>query len=467
MVTTVTNAGLRRLAAVDRAAAQAGLGPGMSLADALALVPEVKAVAAEPEADQALLAALAERCGHYTPFTALDGADGVWLDIAGCDHLFGGEAALLEHLLARMARLGLAARAGLADTPGAAWAVSRFGNGRTIVPPGAQRGMLAPLPLAALRLPAAVLATLDGLGLRRIGDLYAIPAATLTARFGPQVARRLGQALGSEGEPISPIRPPLPHRLHAAFAEPMGRREDVAEATRRLVARLCRRLGAEHLGLRRLEVAAFGVDGGVQRVEAGTGRPVRDPRALMRLLAEKLDRLNTGFGIEMLSVAAPEVAPLAPEQGGMEAAQEDTTLAPLLDSLGNRLGFDKVARLAPHRSHLPERAVRPQPAAAAPPPESWPEARRPLRLFSHPEPVEAVAPVPDSPPVLFRWRRRTHRVARADGAERIACEWWRRAAPERDYYLVEDQQGRRFWLFRQGLFGADPPPKWFIHGVFG
>jgi protein ImuB len=188
---------------------------------------------------------------------------------------------------------------------------------------------------------------------------------------------------------------------------------------------------------------------------------------LFRLLDEDLPALDPGFGIELLRLSAVEAAPLSPEQTGLETGDiRPDEFARLLDSLGNRLGFERVMRLVPQQSHLPERAVsrrRPaEPVSAMP----WPDRRRPVRLFSRPEPVEAMAPVPDSPPVMFRWRNRAHRVVRADGAERIADEWWRKAAPERDYYVVEDEAGRRFWLFREGLYGQEPPPRWYVHGVF-
>jgi protein ImuB len=469
--------GVRRLVAVDRAAQAGGLKVGMTVAEALAVCPGVELAPADPAADRALLDRLADWCGRYTPWAAADAwvegipGGGLWLDVSGCTHLFGGEAGLLSDLCGRLERGGLAARAAVADTPGAAWAWARFGGVRQsdCLPPGGQRNALAPLPVAALRLAPFTAATLAGLGLRRIGELTGVPRAGLAARFGREVAHRLDQALGAEAEPISPRKAPAPHRLQMAFAEPIGRTEDVEEATRRLLARLCQRLDGEGQGVRRLELAAFRVDNSVRDLTVGTGRPVRDPRHLMRLLAEPLAALDAGFGIEMLRLSAAELGPLEAEQGALAAGSgkggtED--VARLLDSLRNRLGRDRVVRFDVRQSHLPERAVRRLAAGEAPAPAAWPAARRPLRLLAPPEPVEAVAPVPDSPPVMFRWRRRTHRVARADPAERIACEWWRAEAPERDYYLVEDEQGRRFWLFRRGLYGSEPPPRGFLHGIF-
>lgn len=473
---TASTGNIRRIVALNRSGRRAGLRPGMSVADALAVVPALTLAPADPEADRALLDRLADWCSHYTPWAAADAwsegveGGGLWLDVSGCAHLFGGEEELLAHLTGRLGRLGFTARAAMADTTGAAWAWARFGN-RLLpcLPPGGQRDALGPLPLAALRLRPATAATLTGLGLRRIDNLIAMPRAGLAARFGREVAHRLDQALGHDPEPISPRHPPRPHGIHAAFAEPIARPEDVAEAVRRLLARLCKQLEGEALGLRRLEVAAFRVDASVRTIAIGTSRPTRDPRHLARLLAEDLPALDPGYGIEMLRLSAAETGALAPEQtalspGGAGTRADD--FSRLLDSLGNRLGFGKVVRFAPRESHLPERAVQTLPPAAPLASLSWPDRRRPVRLFSRPEPVEAVAPVPDSPPVLFRWRKRAHRVVRADGAERIADEWWRRAAPERDYYLVEDEHGRRFWLFRQGHYGGGTPPRWFLHGIF-
>jgi protein ImuB len=467
------NGSVRRLLALDGAARRAGLKPGMSVADALAVVPGLVLAPADPDADHALLEHLAEWCGHYTPWTAIDGwSDGVegcglWLDVSGCAHLFGGEDAMLEHLSGRLRKFGFTTRAALADTPGAAWAWARFGpKDQPCLPPQGGRDALAPLPVAALRLRPATASTLVGLGLRRIGDLYPVPRAGLAARFGREVAHRLDQALGTESEPISPRRPPPSHSVHAALAEPISRPEDVAEAVRRLLVRLCRHLEDDGLGLRRLEITAFRVDASVRRIGIGTSRPSHDPKHLFRVLGQALPELDAGFGIEVLRLSATEIAPHAAEQTNLAAAGErNDDFARLLDSLGNRLGFDKVMRFAPHESHLPERAVRPV-AATVRPQGAWPKARRPVHLFTRPEPVEAMAPVPDSPPLSFRWRKRTHRVVRADGAERIAAEWWRKQAPERDYYLVEDELGRRFWLFREGLYGGPTPPRWYLHGIF-
>ena len=421
------------------------------------------------------LARLADWCGRYTPWTAIDHADegggaGLFLDITGCAHLFGGEAALLRDLTRRLAAFGLAVRAAVADTPGAAWAWARFGADR-IVPPGAQREHLAPLPVASLRLGAAVVEMLNGLGLRRIGDLYKLPRSALAARFGNTTLRRLDQALGIEYEPLTPRRPPAPHRVVMNFAEPIATAESIAATARTLLADLCDGLAAQDMGARRLELMIYRADGTVAGLAVGTRQPTRDPVHLFRLFREVLDKVDPGFGIDTVALSARAVEALRAQQHslgttGGDGAVPATDLAELFDVLGMRLGYAHVMRLAARPSHVPERAV----ARVSPTEPSdariWPlDWERPLRLLSRPEPVEVLAPVPDGPPRQFVWRGVTHRIAHAQGPERIAGEWWRDDAALRDYYQVEDMDGRRFWVFREGLYAATGA-RWFLHGLF-
>ncbi len=475
--------GNRRLVTAADAAAQAlGIAPGLPLADARALHPGLAVAAADPVADAAALARLAQWCGRYSPWTAPHGAEGVWLDVTGCAHLHGGEEHLVAEVVERLGRRGVACRAAIADTPGAAWAVAQHGSTpATLVPPGAARTMLAALPVRALRLDGATALGLDRLGLRRIGELYALPRAALAARFGAAVAHRLDQALGTVAEPLSPL-PPAPMRwARRRFAEPIATPEDLAAAMGELVEGLTRRLAAEALGARRLALRCYRIDGGQAAIAIGTARPSRDPLHLGRLLRERLAEIDPGLGVEDMVLAATMVEPLAAAQLGLApwthpAAGEgggEAALAALIDRLANRLGPAALGSLVPHESHVPERAVRFVPALAAVMPQhgvAWEaEPLRPIRLLAWPEAVEAVAPVPDDPPILFRWRRLPHRVRRADGPERIAGEWWRGAAEAaelRDYYRVEDEAGRRFWLYRSGLYRQEVKARWFLHGFF-
>lgn len=456
-------------------------------------MPGLKACEADPLGDARALARLADWCGRYTPWTAVDGSDGVRLDVTGCAHLFGGEAALLEDLTRRVAALGFASRAALAGTPGAAWAVARFGPrkkepGEMIVPPGAEREALAALSVAGLRLAPALVEELERLGLSRIGDLDRIPRGALTKRFGVEPLRRLDEALGLAFEPISPRRPATPYHTRLSWPEPIGDPASLAAGTRRLLGDLCARMERDHRGARRLELALYRVDGGVERASVGTSRPAREVEHLMGLFAERLERLDPGFGVEVMALRAGLVESLPatqlslrlPPSGGREldssrppAEGMAAEIGRLVDRLGNRFGFENVVRFAPRASHLPERAAFTVPAGL---PEektagAWPRERsRPLRLLARPEPVEAVAMVPDAPPVMFRRRTVVHRIARAEGPERIEPEWWRggRAgkAPARDYYQVEDTEGRRFWLYRDGPYRPGASPSWYLHGIF-
>lgn len=456
----------RRLTAINRAAHVAGLRTGLRLADALAQVPALRVAPADDAADQALLRVLAERCGMVSPWTAPDIPDGIWIDGSGCAHLFGGEAAMLALLRDKLAAQGFAVRVALATTPGAAWAWARFGHADT--PILGDPGQLTPLPLAALRLPPDTVAELSALGLRRVGDLLDLPRAQVSLRFGRQVLWRLDQALGNEPEPINPLVPVAAHRVHMALPEPIARTEDVTRCLHRLLDQLCGLLAKEDLGVRGLTFTLFRVDGSLARIEAGTSAPSRDAAHLLRLFRDKLDGVQAGFGFEAARLDAPATQALSPEQASLNTDDhgDSAPLPPLLDALGNRLGPQRLMRLVPRPSHVPERMVARIPVAATVPALDWPTARYPLRLLDPPEPIEAMAPIPDAPPVRFRWQGRLHQVIRADGPERIAPEWWAEDGDERDYYRVEDSTGLRLWLYRLGHYGAGPPPRWYLHGLF-
>lgn len=465
------------------------------------MLPNLAVVPADPAGDAKALAALADWCGRYTPWSAIDvlggetaaGSAGLWLDVSGCAHLFGGERALLEDLTRRLEACGLAAAAAMADGPGAAWAVARFsGEPLRIVAPGEAAAALAPLPVEGLRLPGAVVEALRAVGLRRIEDLLPLPRAPLAARFGEILPRRLDQALGAADEPISPRRPVPAMASRIAFAEPIGRAEDITLATRQLLADLCSRLAAAHQGARRLELRLYRTDATAAACAIGTSRPEREPKHLERLFAEKLAQVDAGFGIDAMLLGAIVVEPLAPAQAAMGFAGTPPAdgLARLIDSLGNRLGPERVVLLEERESHLPERActevaafaagsgptmarVAASAAVPAPVPERGRQPR-PVHLLPWPEPIDVIAPVPDGPPVLFRWRRRPHRIAAAEGPERIEAEWWEhdgghepeRAPPWRDYYRIEDEDGRRFWVYRLGGYRPGAPARWFLHGRF-
>jgi len=459
---TVEEIGGRALiVAPNGVAAASGILPGLSLADARTLLPGIAVFPADPAGDAAALVRLADWCNRYTPLVAVDGADGLWLDIAGSAHLFGGEADLLADLRHRLGRLGYRSRAAIADTPGAAWAAARFlTGGDRILAAGETRDMLAELPVVALRLPPAIAGDLERLGLRRIADLYPLPRAALARRFGLLPGERLDQALGRCEEPISPRLPAPPHIVRQVLAEPIIDADNLAAVLRRLLTRLCRDLAVAGQGARRLELFCYRVDGRVAKLGVGTSRPTRDDGALIRLFAERLERIDPGFGIEAVALAAPHVEPLADLQLALKRGEAASAaeLAPLIDRLGNRLGFDRLARAVPRESHLPERALQRQSALTPPPspPARWPARPGPLRLLARPERVQAAG----DPPQEFLWQARRHRIRRADGPARIAPEWWRgETGGARDYWRLEDEEGGRFWLYGQS-------GGWYLHGLF-
>lgn len=462
---------MRRLTEVDEAARALGLFAGQKATDAAALVPELRIAEAEPQADADALLALADWCERFSPAVAPDPPAGLFLDITGAAHLWGGEAAMMDDLLARLAANGLPAQAAIAPTPGAAWALARFGFGRPIVSEAQTARALAPLPVAALRLDDAAAAQIVRLGLTTVEALVALPPGQVLRRFGPEPGRRLDQALGRAPEALRWRRPPTPWLAHLAFAEPISVADDLARASEDIAGQLCARLEAAGKGARRFEIAFHGVDRKARRLAVGLSLAGRDPAGLARLFRPRLETIDPGFGIEAVTLAAAEVEALGPRQRRLdqdpEAALEEG-IAPLVDRLSHRLGPGAVWRPEAHPSHAPERAVRRRPPLSPPGPAEWDADRpRPLRLFARPEPIEAMAEVPDDPPVFFRWRGRPHRIRRAEGPERLAEEWWRPDAGEsRDYYRVEDEAGARFWLFRAGRYGAATPPRWWLHGLF-
>ena len=466
---------MRRLYAVDATAAALGLFVGQKATDAMALVPELETAEADPEGDLVALTALADWCVRFSPAVALDPPDGLFLDITGVAHLWGGEAAMLDDLAARLAGAGIAARGAVAESAGAAWALARFGEDRTLAEPGTEAALLSRLPAQALRLEPETAAQLARLGLARVGLIAALPRDQLARRFGAGVLLRLDQALASAEEALSFRRPPTPWFARLAFAEPISAPDDLARASFDIAAALCRRLAAENRGAGRFELAFHRLDGRAQRLSIGLSLPGREPKAIARLFAPMLETVDPGFGIEVVTLAADRVEARPERQASLETigtiAPEDG-VAPLVDRLANRLGEACVWRAAPHPSHVPERAVKRRAPFAPAAGGDWVKNRpRPVRLFARPEPVEAAAPIPDDPPIFFRWRGRLRRVKRAEGPERIAEEWWRRPPGEsdpshvRDYYRVEDEDGARYWLFRAGLYGAGEPPKWWLHGL--
>jgi protein ImuB len=452
-----------------------GLRAGMPATKAQALVPDLVVQHADPEADGKALARLAVWALRYSPVVSTDPPDGIVMDTSGADHLHGGEQAMASNVVTRLRQAGIDARIAISDTWGASHALARFSTDvTTVVALGAVLRAVERLPIGALRLPADVVHDLRRLGFDRVSDLLATPRAPLGLRFGPAVGRRLDQATGSTSEPIDPVRPAEMIEVQRTFVEPIGAAETIARYLGKLVALLCTELEERGVGARRLDLVCHLVDDRIQAVRIGVAKPIRDPKRLTRLLCDKIETIDPGFGIEILRLAATAVEPFATSQTISSLIEETVPdVTGLIDVLANRLGGRCLFRMAPAQSDVPERSfVRVSPTAPVSQdgwPAHWP---RPSRLLASPEPIQTVALLPDHPPVNFTWRGIRRRVKRADGPERVFGEWWKRDAEMvavRDYFQVEDEGGERYWIFRagDGEDAATGSHKWYLHGIFG
>jgi protein ImuB len=504
--------GTMRIVAVDARALTLGIGAGLTLADARARVPELIAIDHDLHADRLWLERLADGCERWTPMVALDPPDGLTLDITGCAHIFGGEAALAADVERRIAAAGLHLRHAFASTPEAAQALARFQT----VPAADEAAALRRLPIAALRLEIEVETALRRAGLKTVGDLAARPTAPLAARFGEAMVAGLDQVLGRADSRITPRRalPALLFERH--FAEPIARTDDALAILDELAREAMAALEERHGGGRRFAARLYRSDGAVRDLAVETGLPTRDPKVPARLFRERVealsDPIDPGFGFDLIRLAVPRIEPLAATQLQLEGGSiAEDALAALVDRLSTRLGRGRIRRFHPTDTHIPEQRALALPAVEAPVPMAWEPPMpgepplRPLHLFDPPQRIEVIAEVPDGPPRHFRWRRTSHEVTRFEGPERIAGEWWRvsvdrlpdpepstaRARPgrddeplgepeqappparprkpllTRDYFRVEDTRGRRFWLFRHGLYGSETDsPDWYLQGLF-
>lgn len=448
---------------------------------------------------------IADWCRRFTPLAASDAPDGLVFDVAGAAHLFGGEEKLAELIEEKLARHG--ARAGLADTPEAAWALARFGAQALrdrILPAGDMKALaraMSLLPVAALRIDEDAARALSQTGLKRIGDIVHRPRAPIAARFGAEVFVRLDAMLGHAKSPISPRFETPAYVAEKRFAEGVLSREQIEATILSLARDLCGMLARHDEGARNLAAVLFRVDGAVRRIDCAASRPLREPAAIARLFREKIeaisrdDGLEAGYGFDLVRLAVMHADPLRASQDGLKlsdlagpapagedrgfhrAGRADDALADFLDRMSARFGANRVLRFWPQDTHMPEAAVLATPAVRgappAPPPAPSERGLRPLRLFERPEPIDTIAEVPDGAPLRFRWRRAMHEVVAIEGPERIAPQWWKSAAPSltRDYFRVEDADGRRFWLYREGLYGPETAqgprgPRWFVQGLF-
>lgn len=511
-----------RLAAVDAAAAKANLISGQNLSDARALVPELEVREIDRVYLEQVFSDFADWHSNASPIVAVHTATAPYgdliLDITGVAHLFGDEQKMLEVLVSRLHTLGFTVSGAIADTVGAAWALAHFSAGR-IVPKGETEAALAPLPIVGLRLEEAQVAGLNQMGLKTIGQLYGRDRRALQARFGETLILRLDQALGRIEERITPRLPIAEYYAERRFAEPIGYMDDVLMTARDLAIQLGLRLEAEGIGAQTFHLLLYRVDHKVMNLTINAGRATRDPNHIAQLFVHRSERLegeyDAGFGIDMIRLAASSLAEVQSTQlGAFEVQDGAQDLDRLYDRMTSRLGPLALTRSKFVNTHIPERATKLEPVIARTEddPEALPdpELRRPLRLLPHPEPINVMAEVPHGPPMRIIWRRIAYRILKASGPERIEAEWWRSGRnlevlerPERgskrrdprddpktdkpkpkepehvsalaafdplttvrDYYIIEDDGGRRFWIFRIGLYGAAEAPRWFLHGFF-
>ncbi|MEN9931660.1 MAG: hypothetical protein RIS17_233 [Pseudomonadota bacterium] len=469
LVLVAQDRGRQVIRATCAAAAAEGLHPGLALADARAQLPGVAVADHDPAADAACLDWLADGATRWSPMAAASAPHGFLIDISGCAHLFGGEASLIADVVTRLHRLGFTAAPAIAATPAAAMALARFGGTK-----------VADLPLAALTELEPVLIALRRAGLKRVGEIAALPRAAVVSRFGEALLTALDALTEAAPQPLDPRVPQAEVMAEQRFPQPIATADAVRAALERLLLRCAVQLGQRGHGGRLFALALYRTDGHVATVTVETAAPQRDTPTLLRLFDERIaalnDPLDPGFGYDLIRLAVPVTHILDESQLGLEGGQlADTQLAELVDRLTARLGRSRIRRLARADTHIPEQASFDLPLASAPParwvpPPLGEPPTRPIRLFDPPQPVEVLAEVPDGPPRRFRWRGRVLDVAAHEGPERIAAEWWRRkdnAGLTRDYWRIEDGEGRRYWLFRHGLYDRETSaPRWYLHGLF-
>lgn len=486
--------GACQLTGVDARGSALGLHLAMSLADARAMQPKLEAIEADPEEDTRALDNVAAWCERFTPIVVLDPPEGLFLDITGCGHLFDGEEKLRELIVTRLAAQGFGARAAIAPTPGAAWAFARYQRKRPATLRDALRrslsddatggGSLAealgPLPIEALRLDSDAAALLRRLGMNTIGQILHAPRSSFTARAGERAMVRLDQALGRTQEALTPRRPAPPVFALRRFLEPVFTADAVLQVAQDLCGDAVEKLDVRGAGALRAELVLFGVDGCDRVIGVNVSKPLREVKPLMRLFREKLnsvaENLNAEFGFEAARLDVVRMARL--NEGARtlvdveEIAADQEKISAIADVLSSRLGPKRVLRPQLHEEHAPERAagwrsaLSTQREAGQAKPSADGVQRRPIRLFAPAQQIEVMASVPDGPPIKFRWRRVMREVVRAEGPERISGDWQKREMT-RDYYRVEDKQGRRYWLYREGLYGeTETAPRWFVHGLF-
>jgi len=469
-VLAVPQRGRMIITEVSAVAKGKGLSAGMIITDAKVALPEVQVYDDKLGLATKLLNNLAVWCIKYTPIAAVDSTDGLILDVSGCTHLWGSEEAYLKDILSKLKDIGYHVRAAMADTIGTAWAVSRYGRVKAIIKSGEQTEALMTLPPAALRIETNVAECLQKLGFYQIKSFMNMQRSSLRRRFGEQVLLKLDHALGYKEEIIKPVIPVEPYSERLSCLEPIQTASGIEIALQKLLEALCTRLQKESKGLRLATFKCYRVDNNVQQIKIRTNHPSHSTTHLFKLFETKIATIEPALGIELFTLEASKIENMQSTQETfwtMNSSLECREVAELLDNLESKFGNNIIHRYLPDEHHLSERSIKLAESLKEKPTTTWKTDKpRPIQLLNNPQPIDVTAPIPDYPPMNFRYKDKLHNVVKADTCERIESEWWIDKGLHRDYYIVEDEEGKRYWLFRLGHYNDNNKPSWFIHGFF-
>ena len=467
-VLVVPDHGRKIITAANELAIKNDITAGMVLADARAIYPSLEYFDDKPDLIPRLLKRIANWCIRFTPRATVDLPNGIILDARGCSHLWGGDVQYVKDIVNRLQAKGYHAKAAIADTIGCAWAVARFGK-EIVIEKNKHADALLSLPSQALRIEAGTVERLDKLGLRQIKNLISIPATSLKRRFGKLIVQRLNQAFGTEEEFIETLEPIEPYQERLPCLEPISTLEGIQIALTQLLQTMCNRLSKEGKGIRTAQFKGYRIDSKTVSIEISTSRASTNIKHLFHLFELKLSTFEPGLGIELfvLDTKVEDHIPLQERFWKENTALNNNSLSELIDRISGKIGTNAIQRFLPDEHYWPERSFKKATSLIEQATTEWKtDKRRPLQILPVPEYIEVTAPIPDYPPMLFRYNNKLHKVVKADGPERIEQEWWIQEGEHRDYYVVEDEEGCRYWLFRSGHYEEQKNPKWFVHGFF-
>ena len=468
-VLVVPDHGRKVVTAANALARKEGIEEGAVLADARAILPSLQYFDDNLELVPQLLNRIAKWCIRFTPRATADLPNGVVLDATGCTHLWGSDELYVKDIVHKLQLKGYSAKAAIADTIGCAWGVARFGN-ETVVESNKHIDALLALPPEALRIEETTIERLHKLGLRQIKDFISIKPSSLRRRFGKLIAKRLNQAFGSEAEFFEAVTPVEPYHERLPCIEPISTLEGIEIALEKLLDLMCTRLAKEGKGIRTAQFKGYRIDNKIVSIEIATSRSSSNLKHLLHLFELKLQTFEPGLGVELFVLEATKVEDHIPTQvecWKRTSGLNNDALSELIDRISGKIGENAVQRFLPDEHYWPERSFKLATSLVEQPATEWKiDRRRPLQLMLSPEYIEVTAPIPDYPPMHFRYNGKLHKVVKADGPERIEQEWWIQEGEHRDYYAVEDEEGNRYWVFRAGHYDDQKKPKWYVHGFF-